>query len=208
MEELAEWAQRESLGLKFRAGLDTIVARGGLRTVKDEFLQEELGIRLQVQRKRILDAIKRKLGGKKKVAFGEVVEFEATLAKKPKFTQCIWVDLDEIQAGHDEATLQAAMRTWRFCTSGVDGLEDVSLVQDVFNAWKPKPKAWNCVVGWILSIHLLIHWVFHDSSFPGLRDILDAASIQTPIRFSSKDFWGTPSRSQVCHEDVSSTIPL
>ena len=55
-------------------------------------------------------------------------------------------------------------------------------------------------MGWTLSIHLLIHWVLHDSSFPALRDILDAASIQTPIQFSSKDFWGTPSRSQVCHE--------
>ena len=35
--------------------------------------------------KKILDAIRRKLGGKKKVRFGEVVEFEPTLTKKPRF---------------------------------------------------------------------------------------------------------------------------
>ena len=75
-----------------------------------------------------------------------------------------------------------------FGTTGVDGLEDVSLVQDVFNAWKPKPKAGSCVVGWTLSIHLLIHWVLHDSSFPASRDI--AASIQTPIQFSSQRILG------------------
>ena len=95
-------------------------------------------------RRNILEAIRRKLAGNKQVRFGEVEKLEPILHKRPKFTKCPWVDLAEIEEGHDKETLQAAMTTWRFCATGVDGLEETSLMREVFKAWKPKPKAGSC----------------------------------------------------------------
>ena len=141
MEELTEWATKENLGPKFQSGLVEIIKLGGLRQVNAEFLAEKLNIRLPQLQKKIFEAIKRKLSGKKKVRFGEVVKFEPILTKKPKYTKCAWVDAQEMEDRHEQATLQAAMRTWRFCATGLDGLEEESLTQDVFEAWKPKPKA-------------------------------------------------------------------
>ena len=91
-------------------------------------------------RRNILDAIKRKLVGNKQVRFGEVVKFEPILHNKPRFSKCPWVDLADIEGRHDKATSKAAMTTWRFCATGVDGLEETSLMREVFEAWKPKPK--------------------------------------------------------------------
>eukprot|EP00435_Cladocopium_sp_Y103_P033642 s714_g8.t1 len=138
MEELTEWARKEKLGSKFQSKLEQLVRLGGLRVVTDKYLLD-LGIMLPALRKKILEAIKRKLIGNRKVRFGEVLKFEPILNKKPS-TKCPWVELDEIEVRHDTATWQAAIRTWRFCATGVDGLEDISLMRDVFNAWKSTPK--------------------------------------------------------------------
>ena len=128
-------------------------------------------------RRNILNAIKQKLVGNKTVRFGEVEKFEPILHKKPKFSKCPWVDLAEIEESHDKETLQAAMRTWRFCATGLDGQEERSLMDDAFNAWKPKPKAGSCVLGWIFWIHLWMYWILHDSPSPAARDNFDSASI-------------------------------
>ena len=177
VEELTEWAQREKLGTKFVSAIGEVVKNGGLRKVNDKFLLEELKIRLPPMRRTILNAIKRKLVGNKTVRFGEVEKFEPILINKPKFSKCPWIDLAEIEERNDQATLRAAMRTWRFCATGLDGQEERSLMYDAFNAWKPKPKAGSCVLGWILWIHLLIHWILHDSSSLASRDIFDSAPI-------------------------------
>ena len=155
VEELTEWAQREKLGSKFVAAIGEVVRNGGLRKVNDKFLLEKLKIRLLPMRRNILDAIKRKLVGNKQVHFGEVVKFEPILHNRPKFTQCPWVDLAEIEEGHDKETLQAAMRTWRFCATGVDGMEETCLMREVFEAWKPKPKAGSCGDSLDSSLNLL-----------------------------------------------------
>ncbi|CAL1143164.1 unnamed protein product [Cladocopium goreaui] len=140
VEELTEWARREKLGTKFVSAIGEVVKNGGLRKVNDKFLLEELNIRLLPMRRTILNAIKRKLVGNKTVRFGEVEKFEPILINKPKFSKCPWIDLAEIEERNDQATLRAAMRTWRFCATGLDGQEERSLMYDAFNAWKPKPK--------------------------------------------------------------------
>ena len=141
VEDLTEWAQREKLGTKFVSAIPEVVQNGGLRKVTDKFLFEDLKIRLTPMRRNILEAIRRKLAGNKQVRFGEVEKLEPILHNRPKFTKCPWVDLAEIEEGHDKETLLAAMTTWRFCATGVDGLEETSLMREVFEAWKPKPKA-------------------------------------------------------------------
>jgi hypothetical protein len=138
VEELTEWAKREKLGARFQSGLEEVVKQGGLHTVTDTFLSG-LGIMLPGMRKKILDAIKRKLVGNKKVRFGEIMKYDPIL-KKPS-TKCPWVEIDEIEVRHDKETWQAAIRTWRFCTTGLDGLEEISLLRKAFDIWRPKPKA-------------------------------------------------------------------
>ncbi|CAL1150446.1 unnamed protein product [Cladocopium goreaui] len=138
VEELAEWAKREKLGARFQSGLEEVVKQGGLHTVTDTFLSG-LGIMLPGMRKKILDSIKRKLVGNKKVRFGEIMKYDPILNKKPS-TKCPWVEIDEIEVRHDKETWQAAIRTWRFCTTGLDGLEEISLLRKAFDTWRPKPK--------------------------------------------------------------------
>ena len=169
VEELAEWAKREKLGARFQSGLEEVVKQGGLHTVTDTFLSG-LGIMLPGMRKKILDSIKRKLVGNKKVRFGEIMKYDPILNKKPS-TKCPWVEIDEIEVRHDKETWQAAIRTWRFCTTGLDGLEEISLLRKAFDTWRPKPKVpgpgmangQGVLVGmgsrvdsWI-EVHLLIH---------------------------------------------------
>ena len=156
MEELTEWAQREKLGTKFVSAIPEVVQNGGLRKVTDKFLFEDLKIRLTPMRRNILEAIRRKLAGNKQVRFGEVEKLEPILHKRPKFTKCPWVDLAEIEEGHDKETLQAAMTTWRFCATGVDGLEETSLMREVFapETLPPShPRLWrrSAVLSWLPS---------------------------------------------------------
>ena len=92
-----------------------------------------LGIQLPPMRKKILGAIKRKLIGSRTVRFGEVLKFEPILNQKPRFSKCPWVDLDEIEVRNDKVTLQAAITTWRFCATGLDGQEETSLMENAFN---------------------------------------------------------------------------
>ena len=71
-------------------------------------------------------------------------------------THCPWVDLAEIEEGHDKETLQAAMTTWRFCATGVDGLEETSLMREVFapETLPPShPRLWrrSAVLSWLPS---------------------------------------------------------
>eukprot|EP00435_Cladocopium_sp_Y103_P076070 s11_g75.t1 len=120
LDELTQWAKTEKLGSKFQSKLEELVRLGGLRIVTDQYLMD-LGIVLLAMRMKILDAIRRKLIGNRKVRFGEVLKFEPILNKKPS-TKCPWVELDEIEVRHDTATWQAAIRTWRFCATGVTGL--------------------------------------------------------------------------------------
>ena len=143
MEELTEWAKKEKLGSKFINSLVEIVNRGGLRKVTEEFLENELLIRLPTLRGTILAAIKLKLTGNKKARFGDVESYEPVLTQPPKFSKCLWMDLADIEERHDKVTLQAALTTWRFCATGIDGKEEDSLKQTVFDAWKPKQKAGN-----------------------------------------------------------------
>lgn len=138
VDALNEWAQREKLGPRFRAGIEDLVKQGGLCTLTDTFLQG-LGIMLPAMRKKILEACKRKLIGNKRVRFGEVRKFDPILNKKPS-TKCPWLEIDEIEVRHDNETLQAAIRTWRFCATGVDGLEEISLLRDAFEIWRPQKK--------------------------------------------------------------------
>ena len=191
VKELTEWAQREKLGARFQSGLEEVVKQGGLRRVNDAFLLA-LGIQLPPMRKKILGAIKRKLIGSRTVRFGEVVQYEPMLKNKPRFSKCPWVDLDEIEVRNDKMTLKAAITTWRFCATGLDGQEETALKENAFNAWKPKPKAGNCVLGRILWIHLLIHGILHDFSSPASRGMFDAASIHRS--------WPYMQAIQVCDE--------
>ena len=92
-----------------------------------------LGIQLPPMRKKILGAIKRKLIGSRTVRFGEVLKFEPILNQKPRFSKCPWVDLDEIEVRNDKVTLQAAITTWRFCATGLDGQEETTLMDNAFN---------------------------------------------------------------------------
>lgn len=138
VDALNEWAQREKLGPRFRAGIEDLVKQGGLCTLTDTFLQG-LGIMLPAMRKKILEACKRKLIGNKRVRFGEVRKFDPILNKKPS-TKCPWLEIDEIEVRHDNETLQTAIRTWRFCATGVDGLEEISLLRDAFEIWRPQKK--------------------------------------------------------------------
>mmetsp|Transcript_54599 Transcript_54599/g.86794 ORF Transcript_54599/g.86794 Transcript_54599/m.86794 type:complete len:222 (-) Transcript_54599:103-768(-) len=140
VEELTEWAKKEKLGSKFINSLVEIVNRGGLRKVTEEFLENELLIRLPTLRGTILAAIKLKLTGNKKARFGDVESYEPVLTQPPKFSKCLWMDLADIEERHDKVTLQAALTTWRFCATGIDGKEEDSLKQTVFDAWKPKQK--------------------------------------------------------------------
>lgn len=170
MAALTEWAQQEKLGPRFKAGLADLVEQGGLCTTTDQFLLG-IGIMLPAMRKKILHACRRKLMGNKRVRFGEVLRFEPILHKKPS-TKCPWVEIDEIEVRHGNLTLQAAIRTWRFCTTGVDGLEEISLLRDAFEIWRPQKKAGyrNRIevrpgVIWISSrVHLEFIWILHDSS--------------------------------------------
>ena len=199
MEELTEWAQKERLGVKFQSSLAEIVSRGGLQRVNDQVLLG-LGIQFGPMRNKILKAIKRRLVGTRTVRFGDTVIFEPILKKPPKYSQCPWVDVDEMEVRRETAILKAAFRTWRFCATGMDGLEEVSQMQEVFDAWKPKPKAGNCVLQGILWIHLLIPWILHDSPSLASLDIFDAASILFQYKdhdhCSSEGSGDTPSRSQ------------
>lgn len=165
MAALTEWAQREKLGPRFKAGIEDLVKQGGLCTTTDQFLLG-LGIMLPAMRKKILEACKRKLIGNKRVRFGEVRKFEPILNKKPS-TKCPWVEIDEIEVRHDKVTLLAAIRTWRFCTTGVDGLEEISLLRDAFEIWRPQKKAGcrNCMEAhpgliWTSSLESRVHSEF------------------------------------------------
>lgn len=109
--------------------------------------------------------------GQQTSALRRVLRFEPILHKKPS-TKCPWLEIDEIEVRHDNLTLQAAIRTWRFCTTGVDGLEEISLLRDAFEIWRPQKKAGyrNRIevrpgVIWISSrVHLEFIWILHDSS--------------------------------------------
>eukprot|EP00435_Cladocopium_sp_Y103_P002590 s3820_g1.t1 len=81
VEELTEWAKKEGLGFRFQSGLEEIVRLGGLHVVNDKKLLD-LGIMLPAIRKKILQAIRRKLAGNRKVRFGEVRKFEPILHKQ------------------------------------------------------------------------------------------------------------------------------
>ena len=158
MAALTEWAQQEKLGPRFKAGIADLVKQGGLCTTTDQFLFG-IGIMLPAMRKKILHACRRKLMGNKRVRFGEVLRFEPILHKKPS-TKCPWLEIDEIEV------------RWRFCTTGVDGLEEISLLRDAFEIWRPQKKAGyrNRIevrpgVIWISSrVHLESIWILHDSS--------------------------------------------
>ena len=194
MAALTEWAQQEKLGPRFKAGIEDLVKQGGLWSVVVQrppllyqifysgfkpgaqllllgIIELGIGIMLPAMRKKILHACRRKLMGNKRVRFGEVLRFEPILHKKPS-TKCPWLEIDEIEVRHDNLTLQAAIRTWRFCTTGVDGLEEISLLRDAFEIWRPQKKAGyrNRIevrpgVIWISSrVHLEFIWILHDSS--------------------------------------------
>eukprot|EP00435_Cladocopium_sp_Y103_P040774 s765_g11.t1 len=138
LEQLTEWAQKEKLGSRFLSHLEELIKQGGLRKVTDKVLRD-LGIMLPALRKKILVAIKRKLVGNQKVRFGEILKFDPILTKIPN-RGCPWLNIDAIEVRHDRDTWQAAIRTWRFCSTGMDGLEEISLLRDVFDAWKATPK--------------------------------------------------------------------
>eukprot|EP00435_Cladocopium_sp_Y103_P035539 s765_g9.t1 len=142
LEQLTEWAQKEKLGSRFLSHLEELIKQGGLRKVTDKVLRD-LGIMLPALRKKILVAIKRKLVGNQKVRFGEILKFDPILTKIPN-RGCPWLNIDAIEVRHDRDTWQAAIRTWRFCSTGMDGLEEISLLRDVFDAWKATPKARSC----------------------------------------------------------------
>ena len=89
---LTEWAQREKLGARFESGIEALVKQGGLCTTTDKFL-EELGYRLPAMRKKIMEAIKTKFRGNRKVRFGQIVKYEPILKKRPN-GKCPWTEID------------------------------------------------------------------------------------------------------------------
>eukprot|EP00438_Fugacium_kawagutii_P033431 Skav208817 [mRNA] locus=scaffold667:109892:110293:+ [translate_table: standard] len=90
-------------------------------------------------RVKILEACKHKLGGcQKKTRFGDVEWFEPVLKKRPH-GKSVWSEIDHIEVKNDKVTYRAALRTWRFATTGLDGLEEEALLQDAFDAWRPQP---------------------------------------------------------------------
>ena len=144
---LSEWAQREKLGARFESGIEALVKQGGLCTTTDKFL-EELGYRLPAMRKKIMEAIKTKFRGNRKVRFGQIVKYEPILKKRPN-GKCPWTEIDHIEVTHDNMALRAAVRTWRFCATGFDGLEEEALMRKAFQAMKPE-KAGN----WVVPSHM------------------------------------------------------
>ena len=133
---LKEWAQGERLGARFQSGIEELVKQGGLCTVTDKFL-EDLGYRLPAMRNKIMDAIKRKFRGSRKVRFGEIVKHDPILKKRPT-GKCAWTEIDHIEVTHENMALRAAVRTWRFCATGLDGLEEETLMRKAFQAMKPE----------------------------------------------------------------------
>jgi hypothetical protein len=133
--QLTEWSQREKLGARFESGIEALVQQGGLCTTTDKFL-EELGYRLP--------AI-----GRRSWPNGK----------------CPWTEIDHIEVTHDNMALRAAVRTWRFCTTGFDGLEEEALMRKAFQAMKPE-KAGN----WVVPSHMFqtfwcgsigFFWILH-----------------------------------------------
>jgi selenocysteine lyase/cysteine desulfurase len=160
---LTEWAQREKLGARFESGIEALVKQGGLCTTTDKFL-EELGYRLPAMRKKIMEAIKTKFRGNRKVRFGQIVKHEPILKKRPN-GKCPWTEIDHIEVTHDNMALRAAVRTWRFCATGFDGLEEEALMRKAFQAMKPE-KAGN----WVVPSHMFqtfwcgsigFFWILH-----------------------------------------------
>eukprot|EP00438_Fugacium_kawagutii_P015796 Skav230684 [mRNA] locus=scaffold2202:105575:105952:- [translate_table: standard] len=94
---------------------------------------------LPAMRVKILEACECKLGGvKKKTRFGETVWFDPVLNKRPT-GKCVWTEMDYVETKYDKATYRAAFTTWRFCTTGVDGLEEEQLLRDTFDSWRSVP---------------------------------------------------------------------
>eukprot|EP00438_Fugacium_kawagutii_P032864 Skav216123 [mRNA] locus=scaffold1946:242365:242742:+ [translate_table: standard] len=90
-------------------------------------------------RTKILEACECKLGGvKKRTRFGETLWFDPVLKKRPT-GKCPWTEVDHIETRYDKDTYRAAFRTWRFCTTGADGLEEEQLLRDAFDSW-PQPQ--------------------------------------------------------------------
>ena len=115
-------------------------------------------------RKKIMEAIKTKFRGNRKVRFGQIVKYEPILKKRPN-GKCPWTEIDHIEVTHDNMALRAAVRTWRFCTTGFDGLEEEALMRKAFQAMKPE-KAGN----WVVPSHMFqtfwcgsigFFWILH-----------------------------------------------
>eukprot|EP00434_Breviolum_minutum_P038137 symbB.v1.2.033822.t1/scaffold4249.1/size57077/2 len=105
LEELTEWAKENKLPMRFREGLPEIHEQGGVHLVTDDMLQK-LGIVIGGARKKILEAIKQKCKGGKKLRFGKVERYEPTLTKRP-YPKCVWVEVREWEDREALSALEA-----------------------------------------------------------------------------------------------------
>ena len=105
--------------------------------VNDDYLKEK-GIMLPGMRKKILEACRRRLAGSREVRFEvQVDRYEPILKNYPRRGSC-WNCIDDLEVKTDKRKLLAAVRTWRFCTTGIDGLEEIHLLRTAFEGWRPK----------------------------------------------------------------------
>eukprot|EP00438_Fugacium_kawagutii_P014039 Skav204146 [mRNA] locus=scaffold903:102043:102420:+ [translate_table: standard] len=90
-------------------------------------------------RTKIIEACQRKLSGNlKKTRFGGVEMYDPVLTTRPSGKNP-WKDLGDLEKSQDKDTYRAAFRTWRFCATGVDGLEEDELIRDSFESWRQLP---------------------------------------------------------------------
>eukprot|EP00435_Cladocopium_sp_Y103_P039515 s1177_g10.t1 len=148
---LTEWAQREKLGYRFVAGIEDL--RFGQHHRQISAGTCYCGPSHEGEN---FVAIKRKLEANKKLRFGEVEKFDPILKKKPS-TKCPWTEID---VTHDTMTLRAAVRTWRFCTTGLDGLEEETVMRNAFEAMKPEKAGI-----WVLCSAPYIYFEFSNIFF-------------------------------------------
>ena len=119
--------------------------QGGVHLVTDDMLQK-LGIVIGGARKKILEAIKQKCKGGKKLRFGKVERYEPTLTKRP-YPKCVWVEVREWEDREGWRAARPALSTWRFFTTGTDGLDDFYRLKDAFQGWKDAmPKGWFTII--------------------------------------------------------------
>ena len=139
VEELTEWAVKERLGARFKGAIPEIVQMGGLHILNNAVLVD-LGIALPALRIKVMESVRTKLAGCRQIRWGQIEYFDSILRKKPSL-KCPWCEIDEIEVRHDKMALKAAVTTWKFMTTGFDGLERESLMRKAFDAMRPKRQA-------------------------------------------------------------------